>query len=97
MKFAQLPLQEQETAPYCHSCGEVRTEGELGECLGGGYHICGKDGCSARCLCDDATRLGTSVSGDVLPPARPSASVDAVEDILRVIDRLLQPNAVHLM
>lgn len=97
MTIDQLPIQKQETAAYCHSCGEVRTEDELGECLVCGYRICGKDGCSARCLCDDANRLGTSISGDVLSPARTDASVDAAEDIVRAIDRVLNGYAVHLV
>lgn len=73
MKVDQLAIHEQETATYCHSCGEVRTEDELGECLVCGYRICGKDGCSARCLC----------------------AGDAVEDIVRAIDRVLDGYAVH--
>lgn len=95
MKVDQLAIHAQETATYCHSCGEVRTEDELGECLVCGYRICGKDGCSARCLCDDANRLGASISGDVLSPARTDASGDAVENILRAIDRVLDGYAIH--
>lgn len=53
MKIDSLSAEAQETVTYCHSCGEVRTEAQLGECLECGARICGLDGCSMRCFCDD--------------------------------------------
>lgn len=97
MKVDKLPIHEQETATYCHSCGEVRTEDELGECLVCGYRICGKDGCSARCLCDDANRLGISLAEAAGPeailPAPPPLPTS--EEIIRNIERILHGYAVH--
>lgn len=58
MTVDQLNLEQQKTASYCRSCGEVRPERQLLECLVCGYRICGLDGCSARCACDDAMKLG---------------------------------------
>lgn len=53
MQVDQLPMEQQETTSYCHSCGELRSEDELGTCLHCGYRICGMGGCSSRCACDD--------------------------------------------
>ena len=58
MRIDQLTAHQQETASYCHSCGELRSEDELGTCLNCDYRICGMNGCSCRCACDDvATEL----------------------------------------
>jgi len=54
MQVDQLPAHRQETASYCHSCGEVRSEAELSICRRCGYRLCGMDGCVSRCACDDA-------------------------------------------
>ena len=58
MKLDQLPMEMQETAIYCYSCGEVCNEDDLGECLTCGYRICGlvANGCSGRCACDEALK-----------------------------------------
>jgi len=87
MKFDQLSIQEQETATYCHSCGEVCKQEELGECLGCGYSLCGKHGCSARCLCDDEIKLGVSLSGDALTPQTfTSTPISTVDSIIRNLE-----------
>lgn len=55
MYVDQLPAHQREIASYCHSCGELRSEDELGTCFHCGYQICGMDGCTSRCACDDAS------------------------------------------
>jgi len=100
MKLDDLPVDKQETATYCHSCGEVRGLEQLGLCLGCGAHVCGLDGCSLRCACDDASlevqgttaeaRTEGSPSANVLPPSWDAPSTrDEVTAILQQIDSSL--------
>jgi hypothetical protein len=56
MKFDQLPLEQQKTASYCHACGEVKPNHELGLCVVCGYRLCLTKECSGGCLCDDARK-----------------------------------------
>jgi hypothetical protein len=90
MKIDELSDEQQETATYCHSCGEVRSEDELGICLDCGASICGLKECSSGCFCGDAKReLGLSVSGDVLSPVYADAYISHLDGILLDIDRAL--------
>jgi hypothetical protein len=52
MRLDELPLDQQDSAVYCHSCGTIRSEEELNNCDLCGTPICGLDGCSRRCVCD---------------------------------------------
>jgi hypothetical protein len=47
-----LSVANQETAS-CHSCGDVHTKAELDTCPDCGSLLCGKQGCSSLCACDD--------------------------------------------
>lgn len=92
----------------CYSCGEHRTEGQLGTCLSCGARICGMNGCRLACACDDArqeliagideilaSREGDA-SGNVLPPCwdDPEALGEATA-ILQQIDPLLGASALQ--
>jgi hypothetical protein len=61
MNVVQLPLEQQETASHCHSCGEVRSEEYLGTCLQCGYRLCFMDGCHGHCACTDDA-LGMAIA-----------------------------------
>jgi hypothetical protein len=54
MRLHELPLNQQDSAVYCHSCGTIRTEDELSFCILCGARICGLEGCRSLCACDDA-------------------------------------------
>lgn len=56
MQVDQLPLEQQETASYCHGCGEIKPKIELGVCLVCGYLLCMTSDCRGLCLCDDARK-----------------------------------------
>jgi hypothetical protein len=56
MKVDQLPMKQQESASYCHACGEVKPKIELGACLVCGYRLCLTSDCRGLCLCDDARK-----------------------------------------
>ena len=56
MLLDELPLDQQDSALYCHSCGTVRTDEELSICILCSSRICGIEGCNSLCACDDALR-----------------------------------------
>lgn len=97
MTVDQLNLEQQKTASYCHSCGEVRPEGQLLECLVCRYLTCGMDGCSGRCACNDAGVELLHEIDDVLEDihvritngagnALPACSVEQYQSVLHDID-----------
>jgi len=51
MLIDDLPDSEQQTTPYCYSCGEIRSEEEMSRCAKCGALICLLDGCKGLCLC----------------------------------------------
>jgi hypothetical protein len=56
MRLEELPLDQQEQTLYCYACGTVHTEEELGVCIMCNARICGLDGCTSLCACDDELR-----------------------------------------
>lgn len=100
MHIDQLSLKQQESALYCHSCGDVHTEEELGECLTCDYRLCFSNTCSGRCACDDAM-VGIEEEIDEIiaaiaereksgaGEAVPQFSVEHYESVLREIDLAL--------
>lgn len=88
---------------YCYSCGGHRTEDQLGTCLKCGWPICGLNGCSSLCACDDAQKEAIaeideilaklseeSASGNALPAVWNDPGTPAkVNAIMRRIDGFL--------
>ena len=51
MKLDELPPEQQESATYCHGCGEVVNKILLAACEECGMPVCNTIRCSRRCLC----------------------------------------------